>query len=274
MAHGRTGPPTAVMQIQFVTYCLLSLTAVAMFQCKPFGDANAISILIWGNIPIIVSGLFHIMNDIACIETNLHYQYIVGLSAILLGLGQIATWIPTHLAVERGTAAQAGAIHFALSYIVISESEFCRLCWMTHHGDRPLSFKSLVTAREEAMEDPYFKEFRDYFDYGIQGRYEFQHEENATFTRRFILYTSYGIKLWDFHILSACINHIVRLLANPNRQSDTFNLMLCNQVFFTPRRRIYLILDFLLQRPLRVLNVIFFWSVKIQVERAWDIWYN
>lgn len=276
MPRHRFGPPTTTLQAQFATYCLLSLIVVAIFQCKPSGDANALVTLIWGNTPFIVSAVFHTMNNIRYMKAWLPLQYIVILSMTLLGLGQVATWIPTYLAVECGTDAQARAIHFALSYVVLSEWEFYRLCWETHHGNRPFNLKSLLAASNDALDDPDFRERRDFLGYCIPEPPVPRPEDGWMFTRRFINFMLPSIQMWGFHLTSGCLNHLVKRLANRDPHGDDFPLFFKGfyQVFFTPRYRIFHVLDLLFQRPIRVLNGMMFWFVKRWVERAWNVWYN
>lgn len=270
------GPPTPTQQAQFAKYCLLSFVAVSVFQCKPSGDANALVTLIWGNTPFITSTAIHALNRIGCIKTRLSQQYTALVSLTLLGLGQFATWIPIYLAKECGTGRQVCAIHFALSYIILSECEFYRLCWETHNGNRPFNLNSVLAASQDASKDPDFDERYDYTSYGFLKIPVLRPEDGWLCRRSFMHFIMPLIQAGIFHLVSGCLNYLVKRLANPNLHSDNFPLGIEEyyHVFFTPRRWIYSLLDLLFQQPTRVLNGMLFWSIKRWVDRAWNTWCN
>ncbi|KAF2446074.1 hypothetical protein P171DRAFT_483453 [Karstenula rhodostoma CBS 690.94] len=196
----------------------------------------------------------------------------------LLGLGQFAAWIPTYLAVERGTCAQARAIHFALSYVVLSECEFFRVCWEWHHGNRRFNLESLLAAEREASNDADFCERRDFgsFDHCIPKPPAPRPEDDWMSIRRIVDFVAPGLLAYGFQLACGCFNYPVKRLVNPNPQGDGFPLFFKGfyQVFFTPRYWILGLLDLILQRPIRVLHGMLFWLARGWVERAWNTWYS
>ena len=276
MSHQLVGPPTPTQQAQFAKYCLLSFVAVSVFQCKPSGDANALVTLIWGNTPFITSTAIHALNRIGCIKTRLSQQYTALVSLTLLGLGQFATWIPIYLAKECGTGRQVCAIHFALSYVILSECEYYRLSWETHNRNRPFNLKSVLAASQDAEMDLEFRERCDYVSYGFLEIPVLRPEDGWLCRRSFMDFIPHLVQAGIFYFASGCLNYFVKRLANPNLHGDNFPLGVEEyyHVFFTPRRWIYSLLDLLFQRPTRVLNGMLFWSIRRWVDRAWNGWCN
>jgi hypothetical protein len=273
---------------RFATYCLLSLTSVATFQGKPSKDSIIAVQLLWATIPFIATAIFHIIYDfvngrcIKCTEARVPQFYAATVSMVLVIVGQFATWTQSYLAVatttmDPDTNAQARVIHFAMSFYILSECEFYRLYWITHRRERPFNLKSLFDTIYEADNDRNFEESRDCISYHFTiPHLKFPPRDGWMSRQTFKRYLVDPLCTAFYHLVAmACLNYPIKRLANPDPEGDSFPLPAqFLEVLFTPKHRIFLWLDIKLQRPIRLLNRMLFWSIVECMERAWSRWDN
>ncbi|KAF2245806.1 hypothetical protein BU26DRAFT_507498 [Trematosphaeria pertusa] len=137
-------PPYASLQgptaIRFGTYCLLSIGSAAMYRTPEpvYRPLFALLVLVgWSMLCFIA------FRDR---EKWSRYVYYVSLSTVLVALGKVAIAIQRHSNVGGATSGPLGvqswAIHFALSFCVLSDCEFYRL-YFGWRGFR-LDFASLL----------------------------------------------------------------------------------------------------------------------------------
>jgi hypothetical protein len=277
-------PSEVLTKARFATYCLLSLTSVAVFRSKPSEDTKVVVQLLWAAIPFLATVIFHGINDfvngrhIECTEACIPHYYAAPISIVLVVLGQFATWTQSHLVaatttMDRGIDAQACAIHFALSFFLLSECEFYRLYWSAYRQESPLNLSSLFDIIHEANNDRNFEESRDCINY--QRPYA-QIRGDCMSRETFKQYLEYSLHGAFSHLVAmACLNYPIKRLVNPDPKGDSFPLSAqFLEVFFTPKHQILLWLDIQLQRPIRLLNRMLLWSIVEMAEKAWRVWDN
>jgi len=162
----RFRPFAAPTKVRFATYCLLSLAPVAISH-STHDNTNCAIQLLW-----LADACFAAVSFAAYMDSTLHPSYTAPICAVLVLLRQLATWTQTYLTISptdtrsgSSTATQAYVIHFAMSFYVLSECEHCRLYWITHRKDQPLTFRSLFKAYFTADSDPAFEQSRDCVSY-------------------------------------------------------------------------------------------------------------
>jgi hypothetical protein len=277
-------PFEAPTKVRFATYCLLSLGSVAIFQFTPSDDTNCAMQLLWLASPCVAIIVVYMINNLvnkrstAYMDSCLHPIYTAPISAVLVLLGQLAIWTRAYLTtpptdIESGTDIQACVIHFAMSFYVLSECEFYRLYWTTHRYDQPLNFRSLFEAFCAADQDPAFEQSRDCFSYHFAVPHlEFPPRDgwfsHDTFMRLIVDMFVFTI---PFHVVGmACLSYPIKRLANPDLNDDKLPLAFAMwRAFFSPTNSFSFVLGVKLQRPIRLLNRILFWSIVDCIGRVW-----
>jgi hypothetical protein len=266
-------------KIRFATYCLLSLGSVAVFQFTTSTITKCAMQLLWLACPCITMVAVYMISNLvnkrstAYTDSCLHPVYTVPISAVLVLLGQLAIWTRVYLTIpptdiKGSTYVQECVIHFAMSFYVLSECEFYRLYWITHRHGRPFSFRSLFKAICAADNDNTFHQSRDCASYHF-GMPDLELPQrngwlsHDTFMRLFI-----DIFVFDIpaHISMACLCYPVKRLVNPDLTGDEFTSA---AVYFTPMNSFWMFLGVKLQRPLRLLNRLLFWSIVDCMGKIW-----
>jgi hypothetical protein len=262
-------PFEAPTKVRFATYCLLSLLSVAIFQFTTSDDINwAMQQLLCLASPcIVIIGAYMINNHInkhstTYMDSCLHPLYTAPISAVLVFLGQLAIWTRVHLTIpptdiESSTHIQECVIHFAMSFYVLSECEYYRLYWTTHrHGidfeqSRDcISYHFAMSILEHLPSDSWLS--RDTF---------MRHMVDV-----FVLYIPF------YMVGLVCLGYPIKRLANPDLDDGELRLKVGLLTLFTPTNLFSCILVFQLQRPIRLLNRILFWSIVDCIRGVWKRW--
>jgi hypothetical protein len=213
----------------------------------------------------------------AHMDSCLHPIYTAPISAVLVLLGQLAIWTRAYVTtlttgIESGTDIQIYVLHFAMSFYVLSECEFYRLYWTTHRHDQPLNFRSLLEAFCAADQDPAFEQSRDCLSYHF-GVPDLEYPPRDGWLSRDTL-MRHMVEMFvfsmPFHLGMACLSYPIKRFANPDSNIDTFPLGFAMWlVFFNPTNSIAFVLGVKLQRPIRLLNRILFWSIVDCIGKVW-----
>ena len=274
-------PFEAPTKVRFATYCLLSLASVAVSYLTR-DNTNCAAQLFWLAGPYIVA-----IGFAAYMDANLHPRYTAPICAVLTLLPQLATWTQIYLTIPptdtrngSSTAIQACVIHFAMSFYVLSECEHYRLYWITHRKNQPLTFRSFFEAYLAADSDRTFEQSRDCISYNFGApdlelllRDGWSSRETLTW-----LIVDFFIFWSLFWFNSICLSYPVKRLANPGLNDETLPLLnsVMEGVLFTPKdtfslvpRTCVVMLGVYLQRPIRLLNRMLFWSIVDCVKYVW-----
>ncbi len=216
----------------------------------------------------------------ACLDSCLHPIYTAPLSVVLVLLGQLAIWTRVHLTIpptgiESRTNIQECVIHFTMSFFILSECEFCRLYWTTHRRNESLTFRSLFDAYCAADKDLDFEQSRDCMTYHFLVPYLELPPRNGWFSRDAL--TRHGVDMFvyfaPFHLVGmAFLCYPLKRLVNPDPDGDRFPLGFAMWwMLFNPTNSFAFVLGMKLQRPIRLLNRILFWSIVDGVGKVWRV---
>ena len=269
------------------TYCIISLISVAIFQFRPPATDDNSRTALWlilgpWCIWLTYSALDHYLHDNGrCFQDSVtkdpHGLYSFQVSLLLPLLGTVATWIQTNLAVTAddanlGADLQACAIHFALSYFVISECEFYRMYWLYRGRKIPLPYRAILKMILEANRDPDFPGCRDCTSLpDIAPISNILQNEAPRWCSNVVLRVA--LDLLMYHVRGMCtIVYLVRwLLGVPEPDCVTFWNF---QVLYISRHPCYVLLDMLLQRPLRLIYSMQWMALVGLGERLWQGWHD
>jgi hypothetical protein len=259
-------PFEAPTKVRFATYCLLSLLSVAIFQFTTSDDINCAmqQLLCLATPCIVMIGAYMINKHInkhstTHMDSCLHPLYTAPLSAVLIFLGQFAIWTRVHLTIPptdigSGPHIQECAIHFAMSFYVLSECEYHRLYWTTHrHG----------IALEQSRDCVSYYSTRLILEYqprnGRLSRIPFfiRHAVDA-----FLFIVPFLVGL-------ICLGYPIKRLANPDLEDSENPLRAALVALFTPTNFFSSTLLIQLQRPIRLLNRILFWAIVDCIRGVW-----
>jgi hypothetical protein len=259
-------PFEAPTKVRFATYCLLSLLSVAIFQLTTSDDINCAmqQLLCLATPCIVMIGAYmtnkHInKHSTTHMDSCLHPLYTAPLSAVLVFLGQLAIWTRVHLTIPptdigSGPHIQECAIHFAMSFYVLSECEYHRLYWTTHrHG---IAFEQSRDCVSYHFAQPILEHLPS--DSWLSRDTLLRHMVDV-----FVFYLPFymvGIK---------CVGYPIKRLVNPDLDDDEFRLKVGLLTLFTPTNFFSNILLLQLQRPIRLLNRILFWSIVDCIQGVW-----
>jgi len=276
---------------RFVTYCLLSLTSVAIYYIRPSKDTSLFMRVVWGTLPGIASVVFYMIYMINNFvnrrsappaEPRPPPDYTVALSQALVLLGQLAIWTQIYLAVpttatDHSTDIQVCAIHFAMSFCFLSECEYYRRHSQMHQPRQPFDdLRLLVGIIRAANHDPSYKESRDTVNYSfVRPHWQLEFPPRLGWLSRHTCERHLVdlLSLLSFQVGLACLNYPIKRLANHGPNGDRFPLPgLGANVFFTPRLAIFGALDLFLQRPMRLFNRMLFWWIVDCLQRARRWW--
>jgi hypothetical protein len=166
-----------------------------------------------------------------------------------------------------------------MSFYVLSECEYYRLYWITHRNSQSLTFRSLFEAYFAADNDRAFEQSRDCLSYHFGVSDLELPPRDDWFPRnalmRFIIYLFIFYYLFMFSWI--CLSYPVKRLANPDLDGKNLPLVISFlRALFTPTNKfslvpnsISLMLGVKLQRPIRLLNRMLFWSIVDFVEYVW-----
>jgi hypothetical protein len=278
------GPFEAPTKVRFATYCLLSLLSVAIFQFTTSDDINCAmqQLLCLASPCIVMIGAYMINNHInkhstTYMDSCLHPLYTAPISAVLVFLGQLAIWTRVHLTIpptdiESSTHIQECVIHFAMSFYVLSECEYYRLYWTTHRHGQPLNFGSLFEVYCTADGDRDFEQSRDCISYqSARPILEYPPRNGWLFHVTFSIRHVVDILLFSVPFLVGliCLGYPIKRLANPDLDDGDIPLKAALLALFTPTNFFSCILLSKLQRPIRLLNRILFWSIVDCIRGVW-----
>lgn len=277
----RFRPFEAPTKVRFASYCLLSLASVAVSHFT-HDNTNCAIQLLW-----LAGACFAAVGFAAYMDSTLHPSYTAPICAVLVLLSQLATWTQTYLTIPptdtgsgSSTTTQAYVIHFAMSFYVLSESEHCRLYWITHRKGQPLTFRSLFDAYFAADHDPAFEQSKDCISY----IYHFEVPGiELPLSRETLKWLIVDLFLFHFPFIFiwSCLSYPVKRLANPDLDDE--NLALVDSfmagVLFTPKdtfasvpKTFLVTVGLYLQRPIRLFNRLLFWSIVDFTEYVWQWW--
>jgi hypothetical protein len=277
-------PFQAPTKVRFATYCLLSLLSIAIFRFTTSDDINCAmqQLLCLATPCIVIIGAYMINNLIdkhstTYMDSCLHPLYTAPISAVLVFLGQLAIWTRVYLTIPptdigSDTYIQECVIHFAMSFYVLSECEYYRLYWTTHRHGQPLNFRSLFEAYWAADRDLDFQQSRDCISYHfampiLEDLSSDSWLSRDTFMRHvvdvFVLYIPF------YMVGLVCIGYPIKRLANPDLDDGERLLKAALLALFTPTNLFSCFLVFQLQRPIRLLNRILFWSIVDCIRGVW-----
>ena len=281
MAPARPIGPTPTC---FFTYCLLSLISVAHWQIMPSEKATDTTKWLWWAGPVVVPGFvceyYSIRNQSTgtpslCIPTH----YTLAVLVLLNHCGVFAIFIHNDFVTRHAASIQQWkgngqicAIHFALSFFVLSECEHYRLYWVTHPRPRTLYETTWEKHRagwweplriiKGALTDPNFTERRDRFAY-----FDFEHSQTWS---QHIIQTFWFL---FFHaVVMMALNYGVKRQVNPEHDDSFYSIGVLTRTFFTSKYARWQVLNCLLQRPIRLLNYTLFWAAKDGLERVGKSW--
>jgi hypothetical protein len=262
----RFRPFEAPTKVRFASYCLLSLVSVAVSHFR-HDNINCEVRLLW-----LAGACFAAVGFAAHMDSALHPSYTAPICAVLLLLRQLATWTQTYITIPptdtrsgSSVSIQACVIHFAMSFYVLSECEYYRLYWITHRNNQPLTFRSLFKAYFAADSDQAFEQSRDCISYRFA-------EPDLVLPLRWFsrnMLTRYIMDLF-FLVSWMCLCYPVKRLANPDLEDEGLQQLVFSlrSALFTPTDKFSLLLNLLslmlgvkLQRPIRLLNRMLFWSI-------------
>ncbi|KAF2712274.1 hypothetical protein K504DRAFT_499378 [Pleomassaria siparia CBS 279.74] len=250
-------------------YCasyLVSLLSVAAYHIPstwPLFQACS-----WLFLPAITSVLVRTL----CLAYSDDYPshfYSIPLGHILLVLGHVSAAIQAHTVVADPTGhspqARLCAIHFALSFLVLTEVEFYRRYF--NFRPFPRTFMGFLESLLLANFDHDFKEHRHDVAYLHCTSDSWESPWDSLLV---------VILLFLFYVPMACLNYPVKRLANPapSSQGEDFYFLLGagDVLFIVENMRLKVLTTFLLQRPVRALNkILFWWCVDFgrYVSRMW-----
>jgi hypothetical protein len=259
-------PFEAPTKVRFATYCLLSLLSVAIFQFTTSDDINCAmqQLLCLATPCIVMIGAYMINNHInkhstTSMDSCLHPLYTAPLSAVLVFLGQLAIWIRVHLTIpptdiESGPHIQERAIHFAISFYVLSECEYHRIYWITHrHG----------IALEQSRDCVSYYSARPIVEYPPRGSWL---SHVPFFIRHLVDAFLFTV---PFLVGLICLRYPIKRLTNPDLEDSEIPLKAALLVLFNPTNRFSCFLLLQLQRPVRLLNKILFWWIVDCIRGLW-----
>ncbi|KAF1979130.1 hypothetical protein BU23DRAFT_563365 [Bimuria novae-zelandiae CBS 107.79] len=278
--------PETPTNTRFVTYCIVSLICVAIFQIRANASVDVLPTVLWFiPAPFALWQIFSAMDHYAydrrcCVQGSTtpcpQVLCIVQLALLLPLLGQVATWIQTFLAVtvddaNLGADVQACAIHFALPFLVVFECEFYRMYWIDQGRELPLPYSAIFRAIREANQDGNFEESRDCIGYAftVPESEISQREMSGWFPPRW-----HGIDAADlilFHVMGMQLFGLISrpLLGIPEPDSVLLTVF---QIFYTARYPSSILLCVLLQRPIRLLARMIFSYFMGLSHKFWRLW--
>jgi hypothetical protein len=234
--------------------CLLSLVSVAIYQaCLRWPALRSPSFVV---LPVLISAAVR-----SCFSPRKRpsHIYCIPLSVLMVSLGH------TTMAIQKNTKladptmhspkAQAWAIHFALSFCLLSDCEFYRQYIKARKLNSNLT--GIITASFHANLDTKFKMCRDAFGYSIRmpgGDFSVLETAKAT-----IYHTLFFLV---FFAACGCLNYPIKRMANPDPQGESLvHLLTGRNILFTSDDGWVALMEYLfLQRPVRLLNTILFWG--------------
>jgi hypothetical protein len=259
-------PFEAPTKVRFATYCLLSLLSVAIFQFTTSDDINCAmqQLLCLASPCIVMIGAYMINNHInkhptTYMDSCLHPLYTAPLSAVLVFLGQLAIWTRVHLTIPptdigNDPYIQECAIHFAMSFYVLSECEYHRLYWTTHrHG---IAFEQSRDCVSYHFAMPIFEYLPS--DSWLSRDTLMRHVVDV-----FVLYIPF------YMVGLVYIGYPIKRLVNPDLDDGELHLKVGLLTLFNPTNFFSNILVLQLQRPMRLLNRILFWSIVDCIQGVW-----
>jgi hypothetical protein len=182
---------------------------------------------------------------------------------MLLGKVAAALIKQSNMATDTATFSsqnlQEGTIHFALSFLVLSECELYRRCFRA----RKIAYERVETTTIlktllRANLNPDFEERRDafsYYDFPISWPTLPSWNSLVSFNAIKQIFLFVG-----FHVALGCLSYPIKCLVNPGQAGNDFYIFCGLHVLFTSEDVRLVFLGFLLLRPLRWLNRMLFWS--------------
>jgi hypothetical protein len=246
--------------------CLLSLISVALYQTFIRWPALCPPSFIF--LPVIISAAVR-----SCFSPRKRpsHRYCIPLSVLMVSLGRTTVAIQKNTTIADPTihppVAQAWAIHFALSFCLLSECEYYRQYIKSKKLNPNLT--GFITASCRANLDIKFKVRRDAFSYSIRmphGDLSIMETSKAT-----IYHLLFSLV---FFAACGCLNYPIKRMANPNNQGESLVHLLTgrNILFMSDDGWVALMEFMILQRPVRLLNITLFWSGIELTKRAWAKW--
>ncbi|KAF2437759.1 hypothetical protein P171DRAFT_449530 [Karstenula rhodostoma CBS 690.94] len=173
-----------------------------------------------------------------------------------------------HCVESDGSTPQAYALHFALAFCIISECEYARL----YLEFRPLALDAYLPADIlYSFIDKDFEESRDALVFWPKWPEQLRLGSpdgilSMDSLRRITV--NYLLSLLYFGILS-CLSYLVKLFANPDPTGSNFPIMGGTDVLFTPHVFGWHVVQFILNRPIRLLNRMLFCMCAGWLEQLW-----